>query len=60
MSSLSTRDLPNVIITPHMSGDTEGHLDDLGRLFVVNLTLHCSGEPLLNVVDKSLGFVPST
>lgn len=60
MSSLSTLGLAKRHYHPHMSGDTEGHLDDLGRLFVDNLTLHCSGEPLLNVVDKSLGFVPST
>ena len=47
----------NVIITPHMSGDTEDYLDDLGQLFVDNLKRYCNGEPLENVVDKSLGFV---
>lgn len=26
---------------------------------VDNLARYCKGEPLLNVVDKSLGFVPS-
>ncbi len=49
--------LENVIITPHMSGDTEDYLDDLGKLFVENLKRYCNGEPLDNVVDKSLGFV---
>ena len=49
--------LKNVIITPHMSGDTEDYLDDLGKLFVENLKRYCNGEPLDNVVDKSLGFV---
>jgi phosphoglycerate dehydrogenase-like enzyme len=49
----------NVIITPHMSGDTEDYLDDLGRLFVENLKRYCGGEPLENVVDKALGFVPA-
>ncbi|MDQ0680501.1 phosphoglycerate dehydrogenase-like enzyme [Arthrobacter pascens] len=49
--------LENVIITPHMSGDTEGYLDDLGKLFVDNLKRYCNGEPLGNVVDKALGFV---
>jgi phosphoglycerate dehydrogenase-like enzyme len=51
--------LENVIITPHMSGDTEDYLDDLAKLFVDNLKRYCNGEPLENVVDKSLGFVPT-
>ena len=50
-------DMDNVIITPHMSGDTEDYLDDLGKLFVENLKRFCDGEPLDNVVDKALGFV---
>lgn len=50
-------DMDNVIITPHMSGDTEDYLDDLGQLFVDNLKRYCNGEPLENVVDKNLGFV---
>jgi hypothetical protein len=49
--------MENVIITPHMSGDTEDYLDDLGKLFVDNLKRFCNGEPLENVVDKTLGFV---
>ena len=28
--------MDNVIITPHMSGDTEDHDDDLAALFVNN------------------------
>ncbi|MDQ0865078.1 D-2-hydroxyacid dehydrogenase [Arthrobacter globiformis] len=51
--------MENVIITPHMSGDTDDYLDDLGKLFVDNLKRYCSGEPLENVVDKALGFVPA-
>ena len=47
----------NVIITPHMSGDTEDYLDDLGQLFVNNLRRFCNGKPLQNVVNKALGFV---
>jgi phosphoglycerate dehydrogenase-like enzyme len=49
--------MENVIITPHMSGDTEDYLDDLGKLFVDNLRRFCTGQPLQNVVDKTLGFV---
>lgn len=52
--------MDNVIITPHMSGDTEDYLDDLGQLFVDNLCRFCNSEPLENVVDKALGFVPAT
>ena len=42
----------NVIITPHMSGDTEDYLDDLGQLFVNNLRRFCTGKPLQNVVEQ--------
>ncbi len=52
--------MENVIITPHMSGDAEDYLDDLGRLFVDNLKRYSDGEPLENVVDKALGFVPTS
>ena len=50
-------DMENVIITPHMCGDTEDYLDDLGKLFVENLKRYCNGKPLDNIVDKTLGFV---
>ncbi|WP_120521055.1 D-2-hydroxyacid dehydrogenase [Arthrobacter celericrescens] len=50
--------MENVIITPHMCGDTVDYLDDLGKLFVENLRRYCNGEPLENIVDKSLGYVP--
>ncbi|AFR29025.1 D-2-hydroxyacid dehydrogenase [Arthrobacter sp. Rue61a] len=52
--------MDNVILTPHMSGDTEGYLDDLGKLFVENLWRFSRDEPLQNVVDKRLGFVPAS
>ncbi|WP_045732717.1 D-2-hydroxyacid dehydrogenase [Pseudarthrobacter chlorophenolicus] len=47
----------NVVLTPHMSGDTESYLDELAELFVHNLQRFVQGEPLVNIVDKSLGFV---
>ena len=52
--------MENVIITPHMSGDTEDYLDDLGKLFIDNLRRYRDTEPLQNVVDKSLGFVTAS
>jgi phosphoglycerate dehydrogenase-like enzyme len=50
-------DLPGVIVSPHMSGDILGWRDELETLFVDNLTRYRAGEPLANVVDKTLGFV---
>ena len=50
-------DLPNVIVSPHMSGDVVGWRDDLVRLFTENLGRYVSGRPLRNVVDKRLGYV---
>jgi hypothetical protein len=42
-----------------MCGDTEDYLDDLGKLFIENLKRYRNGEPLQNIVDKTLGFVSS-
>ncbi|MEV4006221.1 D-2-hydroxyacid dehydrogenase [Actinomadura sp. NPDC049753] len=50
-------DLPNVIVSPHMSGDVVGWRDELVRLFADNLGRYVSGRPLRNVVDKRLGYV---
>ncbi|WP_415976561.1 D-2-hydroxyacid dehydrogenase [Rhodococcus sp. 077-4] len=47
----------NVIVTPHMSGDASGWKQRLAQLFVDNAFRYLRGEPLLNVVDKKLGFV---
>lgn len=52
--------MPNVLVSPHMAADTVGWRDDLAALFVDNLGRWCAGEPLRNVVDKRLGYVPST
>ncbi|MCU1627088.1 MAG: 2-hydroxyacid dehydrogenase [Pseudonocardia sp.] len=49
--------MPNVIVSPHMSGDVVGWRDLLVDLFLDNLTRYRAGEPLRNVVDKSLGYV---
>ena len=48
---------PNIIITPHSSGDYHTYLHDITGLFVENLTRFRAGEPLVNVVDKQAGFV---
>ena len=51
--------MPEVIISPHMSGDFVGYPDALVTAFVENFRRYRRGEPLLNVVDKTAGFVPS-
>jgi phosphoglycerate dehydrogenase-like enzyme len=52
-------DVPNLIISPHMSGDHTGWQRDIVDLFTRNLVRFQRGEPLLNVVDKSLGYAPA-
>lgn len=53
-------DLPGVIVSPHMSGDAAGWQDELVRLFADNLRRYRAGRPLRNVVDKHLGYVPTS
>lgn len=50
---------PNVIVSPHISGDFTEHLQCLAELFFDNFARYQAGNELLNVVDKSAGFVPS-
>lgn len=52
-------DLPNVIVSPHMSGDLIGWRTELVELFLANLRRFVAGEPMRNVVDKALGYVSS-
>jgi phosphoglycerate dehydrogenase-like enzyme len=49
-------DLPNVIITPHISGAMEDYWTPLVALFAENLRRFEAGQPLLNVVDKAAGY----
>ncbi len=49
-------DLPNVIVTPHMSGAMEDYWTPLVALFAENLRRFEAGQPLLNVVDKRAGY----
>jgi phosphoglycerate dehydrogenase-like enzyme len=48
---------PGVLVSPHMSGDLIGWRESLVEVFVDNLARYRAGEPLRNVVDKSLGYV---
>ena len=49
-----------VIVSPHLAGDFVGRRSAPPALFVENYRRWCRGKPLLNVVDKTLGYVPST
>ncbi|MFB7269813.1 D-2-hydroxyacid dehydrogenase [Streptomyces sp. NPDC056244] len=51
-------DVPGLIVSPHMSGDTVGWRDRLGAQFVELYELWAAGKPLPNVVDKKRGYVP--
>jgi phosphoglycerate dehydrogenase-like enzyme len=53
-------DMPGVLVSPHMAADTVGWRDQLAELFLDNLRRWCAGEPLRNIVDKKLGYVPTT
>ena len=48
---------PNLIISPHMSGDFEGFEAVVAAQFVDNFKRYKLGERLRNVVDKRAGFV---
>ncbi|CAM03043.1 phosphoglycerate dehydrogenase-like enzyme [Saccharopolyspora erythraea NRRL 2338] len=50
-------EMPNVLVSPHMSGDTVGWTDELVHLFLSNLRGYAEGGQLRNVVDKQRGYV---
>ncbi len=47
---------PRLIITPHVAGQSARRIDEMTRLFCENLRRFLCGEPLINLVDKHLGF----
>ena len=50
-------DLPNVIITPHVAGQSAWRIDNITNLFCRNLRRWQAGQPLVNyLADKRLGF----
>lgn len=48
--------MPNVVITPHVSGRSELTGRRRRAVFLENLRRFAAGEPLLNVVDKQAGY----
>jgi phosphoglycerate dehydrogenase-like enzyme len=50
--------MPNVLVSPHMSGDYVGFELDMMTVFTDNLDRWLRDEPLHNVVDPAVGYVP--
>ena len=48
--------LPNLVLTPHISGYTAQYFQNVIALFEDNLDRFVHGRPLRNVVDKHLGY----
>jgi phosphoglycerate dehydrogenase-like enzyme len=49
-------DLPNVIITPHVGAQAASRADDTTNLICENLRRYFAGQPLINRVEKRLGY----
>lgn len=49
-------DMPNVIITPHVGAQSARRADDTTNLICENLRRYFAGQPLLNLVEKRLGY----
>ncbi|MEK7682183.1 MAG: NAD(P)-dependent oxidoreductase, partial [Chloroflexota bacterium] len=48
--------LPNVYMTPHVSGNLLGVEPPIMALFCDNLRRYLAGEPLKNLVNKEAGY----
>jgi len=48
--------MPNVIITPHIAGNSRNYNERAAVLFAENLRLFTSGQPLLNLVQPEVGY----
>jgi phosphoglycerate dehydrogenase-like enzyme len=49
-------DMPNVIVTPHISGAVEGYGHKATELFIANLKRYLAGEALVHVANPELGY----
>ncbi len=50
----------NCLVSPHMSGDYVGYEAAMAKQFLDNWTRYVAANPLNNIVDKKLGFVPGS
>ena len=49
-------EMENVIVSPHYAGQTNRYDERAVAIFLDNLARYMGGEPLINVVDKRLGY----
>jgi phosphoglycerate dehydrogenase-like enzyme len=49
-------ELPNLLFSPHVSGDMENYIGQATEVFCKNLRRHLEGKRLLNVVNKERGY----
>ena len=49
-------DMPDVLISPHVSGDSPQTWERRYRIFKDNLARYLKGDPLLHICDKRAGF----
>ena len=49
-------DAPNILITPHCSPSSRQTTINVARIMEENLHRYLAGEPLVNLVDKQLGY----
>ena len=50
-------DTPNLIITPHISSDTQGnYIEMVLKIFFKNLKLFIENKELINQIDRNLGY----
>ena len=47
---------PNMIVVPHIAGNTADYTRKAAKVFELNLQRYVNNEPLINVVDHSLGY----
>jgi len=47
---------PRLIVTPHVGGQSKKRIDRMTDLFCENIIRYRRGRPLINIVDKKLGF----
>ena len=50
--------MQNVFVSPHLSGAYIGYHADMADIFLDNFERYVKQQPLRNLVDKQLGFVP--
>jgi phosphoglycerate dehydrogenase-like enzyme len=48
--------LPNLIISPHIAGNTDDYNDKAAQVFIENLTRFLARKDLLNQVDRTRGY----